>query len=207
MHAGGVALDCVITDNFPLEHLKNIRNAAGGLETPILRRWIASEEPQLFEIEHPGPDVPETWLTQFRHTGLKNIAAHAIYDTVRCVGTYHSFYGLPAPLNATHADLLTQLCPAMHEALCGVIAGLTQADRFAEGLATLTKREREIVHCISQGRSNREIAEMVHLSETTVKHHLLKIFTKLNVVSRAQLTSQLAAHAARVKPEYGVELL
>lgn len=48
----------------------------------------------------------------------------------------------------------------------------------------LTRREREVLHLVAEGRSNRAIAEALHISVPTVKRHLATIYGKLNVSSR-----------------------
>jgi DNA-binding NarL/FixJ family response regulator len=50
----------------------------------------------------------------------------------------------------------------------------------------LTRREREILALLSEGRSNRSIAENLFLSEKTVKTHLAAVFRKLGVTNRTQ---------------------
>lgn len=50
----------------------------------------------------------------------------------------------------------------------------------------LTEREKEVLHCLLEGLSNKEIAEKLFISDKTVKIHLSKIFKKLNVKSRSQ---------------------
>lgn len=50
----------------------------------------------------------------------------------------------------------------------------------------LSEREREVLQLIARGQSNREIAEHLFLSETTVKTHVANILQKLNVKSRTQ---------------------
>jgi len=50
----------------------------------------------------------------------------------------------------------------------------------------LTEREREILGLIAQGKSNVEIAEKLVLSPKTVSNHVSNIFSKLQVVDRAQ---------------------
>jgi DNA-binding NarL/FixJ family response regulator len=59
-------------------------------------------------------------------------------------------------------------------------------------LATLSKREREIVPLISQGFKNKEIAARLFLSEATVRHHITSIFTKLGVTNRLDLIIRLS---------------
>jgi DNA-binding CsgD family transcriptional regulator len=207
LHAGGVALDYVVTVDYPVRHLQGIRNRAGGIDTPILRRWLATRAPQLFEADRPWPDVPAAWLECFRQCELKNTAAHAVYDTERCVGTYHSFHRLPGRLGAAHIQALRQIVPVMHEVLCNVIGLLRIDTKFAARLAGLSLREREIAQWVRLGKTNSEIARLSGLRESTVKHHMTSIFSKLAVESRAQLGHCLAEHEAKVLPGFGTKIL
>jgi DNA-binding NarL/FixJ family response regulator len=52
------------------------------------------------------------------------------------------------------------------------------------GLASLSGREREIAELVAQGRTNREIAAELFLSEKTIESHLRKVFAKLGVSGR-----------------------
>lgn len=64
------------------------------------------------------------------------------------------------------------------------------ADRGAangrRGDYSLTQREHDILALLAEGRSNREIAQRLYLSEKTVKAHLAAIFRKLGVTNRTQ---------------------
>jgi Response regulator containing a CheY-like receiver domain and an HTH DNA-binding domain len=51
----------------------------------------------------------------------------------------------------------------------------------------LTEREHEVIVLIGQGLSNKDIAGGLHISTTTVRHHLTSIFDKLGVTSRQKL--------------------
>jgi DNA-binding NarL/FixJ family response regulator len=51
---------------------------------------------------------------------------------------------------------------------------------------TLTEREQEVLGHIADGRSNREIARVLHLSEKTVKTHVSNILMKLDLADRTQ---------------------
>ncbi|MGE5225411.1 MAG: DNA-binding response regulator, partial [Planctomycetaceae bacterium] len=51
---------------------------------------------------------------------------------------------------------------------------------------SLTQRENDILALLSEGRSNRDIAQRLFLSEKTVKAHLAAIFRKLGVTNRTQ---------------------
>ncbi|MDC3413578.1 response regulator transcription factor [Aquibacillus sp. 3ASR75-11] len=51
----------------------------------------------------------------------------------------------------------------------------------------LTEREKEVLMCLVEGLSNKEIAERLFISDKTVKIHVSKVFKKLNVKSRSQV--------------------
>jgi len=207
LHAGGVALDYVLTVDYPPAHLQGIRNRAGAIDTPVLRRWLATREPQLFEADQPWPDVPAGWFECFRVCGLKNTAAHAVYDTERCVGTYHSFHRIPGRLGAAHVAALERLVPVMHEALCRVIGRLKLDATFAPRLAELSAREKEIAQWVKSGKTNAEIASLSGVTESTVKHHLTNIFGKLGVDTRAQLVHRLLEHETKAAPGFATRIL
>ena len=57
----------------------------------------------------------------------------------------------------------------------------------AQRLAALTDREREVAAAIGSGASNAEVAASLFMSEATVKAHVSRLFTKLNVVNRVQI--------------------
>jgi DNA-binding NarL/FixJ family response regulator len=54
------------------------------------------------------------------------------------------------------------------------------------GLDALTSREREVLAELAHGRSNREIARTLHVSEKTVKTHVSSVLAKLGVQDRTQ---------------------
>jgi RNA polymerase sigma factor (sigma-70 family) len=66
-------------------------------------------------------------------------------------------------------------------------------------LTPLSAREREVLSLIGQGRRNREIAEILSISELTVKRHVHNMLEKLRVPTRAAAVS-LAVAAERRPP-------
>jgi len=55
------------------------------------------------------------------------------------------------------------------------------------GLSLLSRREMEVVRCLAEGLTNREIAERLQLSQHTIKNYLFRVFDKLGVSSRVEL--------------------
>ncbi|MEV8532526.1 response regulator transcription factor [Streptomyces sp. NPDC051211] len=83
------------------------------------------------------------------------------------------------------------LSPAVTQALIDRVAGQTGVDSRAEAararLALLAGREREVALAVGQGRSNAEIARELYLSLPTVKTHVSRILTKLDLNNRVQI--------------------
>jgi DNA-binding NarL/FixJ family response regulator len=57
----------------------------------------------------------------------------------------------------------------------------------AQRLASLTEREGEVAAAIGAGASNAQVAASLFMSEATVKAHVSRLFTKLDVASRVQI--------------------
>ena len=55
----------------------------------------------------------------------------------------------------------------------------------------LSPREYQIAQLVASGRSNRQIAERLAISEQTVKNHIQSIFRKLSLNNRVELTIKL----------------
>src|SRR5262249_20980269 len=56
----------------------------------------------------------------------------------------------------------------------------------------LTERERDVSELVAQGRSNKEVAAELYLSEKTIESTLTRVYAKLGVRSRVELTRRLA---------------
>ena len=62
-----------------------------------------------------------------------------------------------------------------------------EEDEVERRLDQLTDREKEILKLLGDGRSNREIAELLYLSAKTVTHHRASIMEKLEIHNRTEL--------------------
>ncbi|MDH6707626.1 DNA-binding CsgD family transcriptional regulator [Kitasatospora sp. MAA19] len=71
---------------------------------------------------------------------------------------------------------------------------LPEPPRVTDPLDGLQPRELEVLDQLAQGRRNRDIAEALHISESTVKFHVANILAKLGVASRGEAAA--LAHRA-----------
>jgi DNA-binding NarL/FixJ family response regulator len=72
---------------------------------------------------------------------------------------------------------------------------LSQMETGADGVfSPLTPREVEILDCVAQGNSNKEIARILNISDQTVKNHITSILRKLAVNDRTQAVIYALRH-------------
>ena len=83
-----------------------------------------------------------------------------------------------------------------------VPAGLAEQDDRRPGVALnerfgLTAAQMRVLDLLTQGKTNKEIADLLKLSEGTVKVHVSAIFKAMKVSSRAQALVVIARHGVR----------
>ena len=72
------------------------------------------------------------------------------------------------------------------------VARPTPRRRAGDGIAALSPRELEVAELVAEGRTNRQVAEALSLSEKTIENHLGRIFAKVGVSSRTALAGTFA---------------
>jgi len=65
---------------------------------------------------------------------------------------------------------------------------------YTDELAQLTAQEQKILQLVAEGKTNKEIASEVFLSDKTVKNYVSSILSKLNLQRRAQAAAFVAKH-------------
>jgi DNA-binding NarL/FixJ family response regulator len=162
---------------------------AQGLD-PHLVAGTASRLASAFLVDMTAPRASETVQNLQHLAAARPVIAFAVRETdvasclVAGVSTCVMF---DSPMEA--------LIAATRSALKGD-PGMMRAPRTVasspDGRRTLTPREQEVLALMLVGPSNRHIAESLHISEATVKHHVHSILGKEHVASRAQLVARLA---------------
>jgi DNA-binding NarL/FixJ family response regulator len=76
-----------------------------------------------------------------------------------------------------------------------ILQAMARRSRFeptsAVGAKLLTSREGEVARLVAEGLRNREISERLHLSTHTVKNYLYRVYEKLGISSRVELTAHV----------------
>jgi two-component system response regulator DevR len=72
----------------------------------------------------------------------------------------------------------------------------TMATAGPDKAAQLTENEMKILHLIAEGKTNREIAGEVYLSDKTVKNYVSSILSKLNLKRRSEAAAYIARRSA-----------
>jgi DNA-binding NarL/FixJ family response regulator len=84
------------------------------------------------------------------------------------------------------AENRTAFQPAMTESLMAALRRRPAVTSDNEVAESLTAREKEVLHLICAGYSNKEIADLLVLAEGTVKNHVSNLLLKLNVRDRTR---------------------
>lgn len=158
--------------------------------------WIRRAEPDvvLYDADPLFSDPIET-LTAIRRSGPKVLL---VFDdpveelVVQCIQHGAEGYVRTNASAAQFAQAINSVCLGelwlSRRLFVQVLNRKHAKDSRSNG--RLTRREHQIVELVSQGMSNREIAERLYISQTTVKAYLNDIFKKLGVHGRVQLLVQ-----------------
>ncbi|MEO3761898.1 LuxR C-terminal-related transcriptional regulator [Streptomyces sp. B5E4] len=151
------------------------------------------------------PDALQRAAELYRLAGRPLAAGGALEDAARGNGGRHK--DVAARLLAAAADLYLD-CGAQRDTArvqrrlrrLGVphARAALGTQRPKSGWESLTGAELRVVRAIVDGRTNREAAGVLFLSPHTVDSHLRRVFAKLDINSRVELTKQFLAHEAAV---------
>ena len=186
----------LIVDDHPAVRrgLRTFLELADGLEVigeaadgPTALELIAQTSPDvvLLDMLLPGMDGVEV---------LHELRERALACRVLVVTSYPD--RMPAAIRAGARGYLSQDVdpPALVAAVRSIAAGHLLLDPSAADALlsaptageTLTARERDVLALLAEGRSNREIARALTVSEKTVKTHVSSILFKLGLADRTQ---------------------
>lgn len=126
----------------------------------------------MLTVSEDAEDLKEAFVLGARGYLVKNIDAEYLVNSVRQVVAGESVMSPEMTskfvngIRAKHLSLMPEVRP--------------------ETVKSLTERERQILDCLAQGASNREMANLLNMSESTVKAHLQRIMRRFDFSSRVQ---------------------
>jgi DNA-binding NarL/FixJ family response regulator len=136
--------------------------------------------------------TPDEGVAALNAGALGYTHAYALPELLREVATVVAHGGV-----WTGPELLKRLVAKTHEALSLLpIAAAPTSERALEAArawANLSARELQVAQAVAEGRSNKEVADLLSISERTVKAHLGAVFEKLGIRDRLQLVLFAAA--------------
>lgn len=106
-----------------------------------------------------------------------------ITEKLQQLGAHHPELQVVTLFNSQHNNqTLEQLCYM----LCNTKDKPSPSHTTNKLIDALTRRQQQVLDLISQGCSNKQIADKLHMSEGTVKIHCMAIFRELGVNNRTQ---------------------
>jgi DNA-binding NarL/FixJ family response regulator len=149
----------------------------------------------LMDLRMPGMDgVTATATIKARHPSI-HVLIPTTYDTdadiLRALEKGATGFLLKDEREDRLFDAIREAAGGRSPLAPGVASRLVERLR-GDADSHVSEREIEILMLVAQGRSNREIARDLHISDSTVKAHMLHIFDKLGVTDRtAAVTTAL----------------
>jgi two-component system, NarL family, response regulator NreC len=129
-------------------------------EMAVLILSMHAEEPYVIQALHAGA----------RGYLLKDSAANDLIQGISAVATGRSFFS-PAVAKIMLDDYVRRLAE----------------DGIMDRYSLLSEREREVVQLVAEGRSTKEIADLLSIARSTVETHRAHVFEKLDVHNTAEL--------------------
>lgn len=187
----GAYVQNILEHNYPAGYAETRHSNEGMADSPLIQRWHIIREPVFFQSGRDDNLYPSDWVDNFKKFDMKNIIGHGILDTRGTFGSYFVFARIPGEIGIREALLLKLITPHLHFALMRAVAADHQFGKSAgPKKRPLSERQREILRRMNQGKTNKEIAQLLSMTEKNVKYHVEQIFTKLEVRSRAQAVSK-----------------
>lgn len=141
----------------------------------VLLRQLRSVDPRIRTVMLLDSSKQEIILQAFRAGARGLFSRHESIETLaKCI---RSVYEGQIWANSQQMSYAVEALAALPEVR--VLDG--------NGLSLLSKRELEVVRCLAEGLTNREIAERLALSQHTVKNYLFRVFEKTGVSNRLEL--------------------
>lgn len=203
-----MAVRVVVADDHVVvrEGLGAILMSEPGIE--VAARCASGEE----AVEAAARLRPDLVLMDLRMPGMGGVRATAMITAAKLarVLVLTNYDAQPDIVAAVEAGAIgyllkdtprRQLVDGVRAAAQGrAVVAATPMRRVRNGPTALTPRESQVLEKVAEGLSNPEIGRLLHISETTVKTHLVHAFEKLGVHDRTAAVTTAMAQALLPTP-------
>jgi DNA-binding NarL/FixJ family response regulator len=177
------------------EGIEVVGEAGNGEETLKLAGEMLPDV-LILDVDMPVMGAREVLERLIRITPMPRVVIATMYDDPRLV---RELLGLGASAYLVKSASLEELLAAVHTAAKGpeepqyenvvLVLPRETLEKVESGTdEKLSARELEILLLVARGMSNRQIAQVLMLSEATVKRHLANLYPKMDVNSRGEAT-------------------
>ena len=174
------ALACAGNPTGGLELLEEVQGVSRWLEPQLLYQWTRSICLLLLGAE----EAEETVRAAYDAT----VSSHG-YDVFVFANRLHPGILRVLAEGGKRDELLAAVLARSNDQQRGAAVGITSGPARSDE-PPLTRRERDVYALLAEGRSNREIAHALFISEPTVKVHVRNILRKLGARSRVEAAIQ-----------------
>lgn len=150
----------------------------GGLEAlRVLAEDVPESQVVMLTVSEDAEDLLETLRAGARGYLLKNIDTEFFLDSIQRAARGESV-----------------MSPQIAHKLADSLRSSPKESAAVSEPGKLSPREREIIVMLAHGASNKEIARVLNLSESTIKIHVQGILRKLNIAKRVQAAVYAVEH-------------
>jgi transcriptional regulator EpsA len=164
----------------------------------LFHRWVSNGERWYiinnFDVVSVNTLDSDSFMSKLEH--MKSVLVYGIRDLRGNDDTLYVFFDKSNKIRMPQyvmGMLMPHIDAALRRVEC-LAPVITEEDpSTAAAVLDMSEREHEILHWVTNGKTNSEIGTILGISPNTVKNHLKRIFLKLEVYSRAQAVAKYNA--------------
>ena len=182
-----------ISVDFPLNMIEELKNSAGAIDDPLMYGWFRSGRLRYVEVR----DVDEfggqqRWREVLVQYGMRSMLIHGVLDHRRRRFAVFQIVNPFGMASFEIARLISSLLDAMTRAAWATLDSRnvpTLRGHLGHPTLSLTPTELHIIELLAQGLSNKEIARLRGVSDSTIKTQVQRTGAKLGATRRAEIVA------------------
>lgn len=179
--------------DFPLDLVERLKNSAGALDDPLIHGWFRCEKLRYVILSNVGKsEGHHRWQNTLGLYGIRSVMIHGLMDhsskRFMVMQICNPFGGS----STENVKLISNLVSPLTKAVFDIVDN--SCDRGSRSYighptVSLTPTELHIIELLAQGLSNKEIARIRGVSDSTVKTQVQRTGAKLGATRRAEIVA------------------